>query len=283
MTAMRLVHRIAELRDLLAGEKQTAFVPTMGNLHEGHLALVRQARAAGRPVVASLFVNPLQFGAGEDYERYPRTLAVDCDLLRAAGADIAFVPEVVEVYPEPQTVRVLPPLADELCGATRPGHFQGVATVVLKLFHMVTPRYAVFGKKDYQQLFIVKTLVNQLNLPISILAGETTRAPDGLALSSRNGYLSAAEREEAPHLYATLKKATERLASGGHSHENIEATARNALEDRGWRVDYVAVRSQATLLPPEAGDKDLVILAAGHLGATRLIDNVEVTIPATAL
>lgn len=273
---MHLVHTAAELRGLLEGERGVAFVPTMGNLHTGHLDLVRLAAGAGRPVVASIFVNPLQFGAGEDFGRYPRTLEADCRQLKAAGCDIVFAPDVAEMYPEPQTVRVVPPLADELCGAFRPGHFEGVATVVLKLFNMVRPRYAVFGKKDYQQLFILRALTRQLNLPIEIVAGETVRAADGLALSSRNGYLSAAERAEAPRLHAVLSGIVGAIAGGGRDYGALESAARDALREHGWRVDYVSVRAQATLLPPQGGEDRLVVLAAAHLGGTRLIDNLEV-------
>jgi pantoate--beta-alanine ligase len=272
---MKLVHGLAELRERLAGEREAAFVPTMGNLHQGHLDLVRQARSTGHPVVVSIFVNPLQFGPGEDYGRYPRTLEADCDLLGPLGTDLVFAPDAAEVYPEPQTVRVCPPLADELCGACRPGHFQGVATVVLKLFHMVAPRYAAFGKKDYQQLFIIKAMVRQLNLPITILEGETVRAPDGLALSSRNGFLSPEQRREAPRLHALLQKAAQRLRSGERDLQVVEAEARGELARHGWRVDYVSVRSQASLLLPQPGEEGLVILAAAHLGGTRLIDNLE--------
>ncbi len=272
---MELIHSLAELRERLAGERDIAFVPTMGNLHAGHLDLVRQARNTGQPAVVSIFVNPLQFGAGEDYGRYPRTLEADCSLLRPLGTDLVFAPDEAEMYPEPQEVRVAPPLADELCGAYRPGHFQGVATVVLKLFHMVVPRYAAFGKKDYQQLYIIKAMVRQLNLPIVILEGETVRAPDGLALSSRNGYLSPEERREAPRLYAVLREAAERLERGERDLQAIESAAREELIRHGWRVDYVSVRSQDSLLTPSSGEERLVVLAAAHLGRTRLIDNLD--------
>ena len=272
---MRLIHRVAELREALAGERETAFVPTMGNLHSGHVALAEIAARHGRPVVASIFVNPLQFGAGEDFGRYPRTLGADCEKLEAAGTDIVFAPDVDEMYPEPQIFAVLPPLVDELCGAHRPGHFQGVATVVLKLFNMVRPRYAVFGKKDYQQLFILKGLVRQFNLPIAMIEAETERAEDGLALSSRNGYLSAAERAEAPRLHRLLRAAADRIASGDRDFANLEAEAARELSAHDWAVDYVSVRSRATLLPPGADETGLVILAAARLGTTRLIDNLE--------
>ncbi len=274
---MRLIHTVAELRAALAGERETAFVPTMGNLHSGHIALVDQIRTRGRPVVTSIFVNPLQFGAGEDFQRYPRTLAADCEQLEAAGCDIVFAPDADEMYPEPQTFHVQPPLAVELCGAFRPGHFSGVATVVLKLFNMVQPASAIFGKKDYQQLFILKGLVRQFNLPIQILEAETSRAADGLALSSRNGYLTATEREEAPRLYRLLQEAAARLRDGPGDLADVEQAASRELVVHGWQVDYIAVRAQSTLLPPTATERRLVILAAARLGRTRLIDNLEVT------
>jgi pantoate--beta-alanine ligase len=272
---MRLIHTVAELREALAGERETAFVPTMGNLHAGHVALAGIAARHGRPVVASIFVNPLQFGLGEDFDRYPRTLRADCDKLEAAGTDIVFAPDVREMYPEPQTFMVQPPLAGELCGAHRPGHFQGVATVVLKLFNMVRPRYAVFGKKDYQQLFILKGLVRQFNLPIVMVEAETERAGDGLALSSRNGYLSAVERAEAPRLYRLLRAAADRVAAGARDFAALEAEAARELAEHGWWVDYVSVRSRTTLLPPAPGEGRFVILGAARLGTTRLIDNLE--------
>ncbi len=272
---MRLIHTVAELRDALAEQRETAFVPTMGNLHAGHVALAELAARHGRPVVASIFVNPLQFGAGEDFGRYPRTLQADCEKLAAVGTDIVFAPDVDEMYPEPQTFTVEPPLAGELCGAHRPGHFQGVATVVLKLFNMVRPRYAVFGKKDYQQLFILKGLVRQFNLPIVMVEAETSRAGDGLALSSRNGYLSPGERAEAPRLYRLLREAAARIAAGERDLARIESEAAGELARHGWSVDYVSVRSRATLLAPRAGEAGKVVLAAARLGRTRLIDNIE--------
>ncbi len=277
---MELIHAPDALRRALSGRPDTAFVPTMGNLHAGHLALVRQARERGAPVVVSIFVNPLQFGAGEDYARYPRTLAADCAALQEVGADIVFAPEAAAIYPEPQRFLVQPPLADELCGAFRPGHFAGVCTVVLKLFNLVQPRWAVFGRKDYQQLFLIKAMVRQFNLPIEILEGETVRAADGLALSSRNAYLSPAERAEAPRLYAVLDRLRQRLEAGARDLPGLEAAACAELEAHGWQVDYVSVRSRATLLPPSAGECALVVLGAARLGATRLIDNVEVDLPA---
>lgn len=274
---MRVIHTVAALRDALAGATTTALVPTMGNLHAGHIALVEQIRTHGQPLVASIFVNPLQFGAGEDFQRYPRTLAADCERLEAAGCDIVFAPDADEIYPEPQTFQVLPPLADELCGAFRPGHFAGVATVVLKLFNMVRPATAIFGKKDYQQLFVLKGMTRQFNLPIRILEAETTRAADGLALSSRNGYLSAAEHEEAPRLYRLLQRAAARIAAGERDFAAIERAAADELIAHGWRLDYFSTRDRRTLLPPAREAGELAILAAAHLGNTRLIDNIEVT------
>lgn len=271
---MRIIHRAEDLRAALAGSDQPVFVPTMGNLHEGHIDLVRQARLSGGPVVVSIFVNPMQFGQGEDFERYPRTLEADCAKLEPAGADLVFCPDLPDIYPEPQSFTVLPPLADELCGAHRPGHFQGVCTVVLKLFNLVRPGLAVFGKKDYQQLFLLKGMVRQFNLPIRILEGETVRATDGLALSSRNGYLSEAERREAPRLYSLLRETSDRIQSG-EPIEQAEQIAARKLSEHGWRVDYVSVRSQSTLLRPDGHDRQLVILGAARLGTTRLIDNLE--------
>ncbi len=276
---MRLVHSVTELRQALEGAGDIAFVPTMGNLHAGHLSLVELARTHGQPVVASIFVNPLQFGAGEDFARYPRTLAADCAQLEAAGCDLVFAPDQDEMYPEPQAYTVIPPLADELCGAFRPGHFAGVCTVVLKLFNMVRPRYAAFGKKDYQQLFILKGMARQFNLPITILEGETGRAQDGLALSSRNGYLSTNERAEAPRLYGTLREVASRLQRGERDFARLERDAAERLSQHGWQVDYVAVRDRHTLMPPAPGGRDLVVLAAAHLGHTRLIDNLEIDLP----
>jgi pantoate--beta-alanine ligase len=272
---MQIIHTVADLRAALTDARETAFVPTMGNLHSGHISLIELARRRGVPVVSSIFVNPLQFGAGEDYSRYPRTLEADCAQLSTAGCDFVFAPDADEMYPEPQTFSVLPPLADELCGQYRPGHFQGVATVVLKLFNMVRPRYAAFGKKDYQQLFILKGLVRQFNLPIVMLEGETGRAEDGLALSSRNGYLSEVERAEAPRLYRLLRAAAQRIEMGEVDFSLIEHDVSTELGLHGWRVDYVSVRSRVSLLAPGNDESELVILAAAHLGRTRLIDNIE--------
>jgi len=277
---MRVIHTLAELRAALAGSRQTAFVPTMGNLHEGHLSLVALARAQGGdggPVVASIFVNRLQFLPHEDFDTYPRTLERDCELLRGAGCDIVFAPSERELYPEPQGYKVHPPaeLADILEGAFRPGFFTGVSTVVLKLFNCVQPAVAAFGKKDYQQLMVIRRMVRQLALPVEILGGETTRAADGLALSSRNGYLSAAERAEAPRLAQVLRRTAEALqAQGVAQAASLEAAAADELRTHGWAPDYIAIRRREDLGAPQAGDA-LVVLAAARLGSTRLIDNLE--------
>ena len=274
---MKLIHGIAELRAALAGLRDLALVPTMGGLHEGHLSLVRLARAQGGPVVTSIFVNRLQFAPHEDLERYPRTLERDCKLLEAAGCDLLFAPAEHELYPEPQGYRVLPPpvTADALEGATRPGFFAAVCTVVLKLFNVVGPSVAVFGKKDYQQLLVVRGMVRQLDLPIAVVAGATVRDGDGLALSSRNAYLSSAERAEAPQLQRALLAVAEAVRAGRSDWSGLEAAAAAALAARGWRPDYVAIRGQADLGAAAAGGP-LVVLAAGWLGSTRLIDNLEI-------
>ena len=278
---MQVISTSAELRMRLNAERAVAFVPTMGNLHEGHLNLVRLAREHGNCVVASIFVNPLQFGPNEDFDRYPRTLEADCSSLQGL-ADVVFAPSVNEMYPVRQTVFVEPPpVANELCGAARPGHFRGMATVVLKLLNIVQPQAALFGKKDYQQLHIIRQLVGQLNLPIRIVGGETVRAADGLALSSRNQYLSASERSEAVFLYQTLQGARLDILQGGRDFERLQQQAVEALTMRGWSVDYVAVRNQSDLQPAspvqdDPAQRELVILAAARLGNTRLLDNVEV-------
>jgi len=280
---MQALHTIAELRDALAATPRPAFVPTMGNLHEGHLALVRQARAAvgaSGTVVASIFVNRLQFAPHEDFDSYPRTIKRDGALLRDAGCDVLFAPSEGELYPEPQDLKVQPPaaLADILEGASRPGFFVGVCTVVLKLFHIVQPALAVFGKKDYQQLMVLRHMVRQLALPVDVLAGETARADDGLALSSRNGYLSAAERAEAPALAQALREVAAAVQAGRRDWAALETEALATLQARGWTPDYLALRRQADLAAPTAGtDEPLVALAAARLGRTRLIDNLELT------
>ena len=277
---MQLYHTAAELRAALSGQKNIAFVPTMGNLHAGHISLLELAKQHGHPVVASIFVNPLQFGAGEDFERYPHTLDADCEKLAAAGCDMVFAPDVAEVYPVPQTFTVCPPdsLAQDLCGAFRPGHFTGVATVVLKLFNLVQPKMAVFGKKDFQQLLAIRELVRQFNLPIEILAGDTLREASGLAMSSRNGYLSESERVQAAQLQSQLAAIVAAIQAGERDFEALCATASRHLKMAGWRVDYVALRDAATLQPPTSGSTRLVVLGAAWLGATRLIDNIDFSI-----
>ncbi len=273
---MQIVHRIADLRTALAGQSNTAFVPTMGNLHDGHLSLVKLARERGGPVVASIFVNRLQFAPHEDFDTYPRTLERDCELLAPAGCDIVFAPSEKDLYPEPQGYKVHPPaeLADILEGHFRPGFFTGVCTVVLKLFNAVQPRVAVFGKKDYQQLMVIRRMVEQLALPIEIVGGETGRANDGLALSSRNGYLSATERAEAVQLSAALRRIEAAVRAGARDWAALEREAVAALTARGWKPDYVAIRRRRDLGAPADGEP-LVVLAAAKLGSTRLIDNLE--------
>ena len=265
---MQVVHDIATLRRAARGAAELALVPTMGNLHEGHLALVRLARARSKRVAVSIFVNRLQFAPHEDFERYPRSLDADCAMLAAAGVDLVFAPYERELYPEPQGYTVEPPaIAGELEGRFRQRFFQGVATVVLKLFNCVQPAIAVFGKKDYQQLLVVRGMVRELNLPIEIVAGETVREPDGLALSSRNAYLSRAERAEAPRLYQVLRE----IAVGRLTSEE----AFRELVSKGWNPDYLETRRRSDLAPPQPGEHELVALAAARLGATRLIDSLE--------
>jgi pantoate--beta-alanine ligase len=281
---MQIVRSVADLRAALGTGPAPAFVPTMGNLHAGHLALVTQARAAapaGHPVVASIFVNRLQFAPHEDFDAYPRTFERDAELLAAQGCDILFAPREVDLYPEPQDVKVHPPaaLADVLEGAFRPGFFVGVCTVVAKLFNVVQPRWAVFGKKDYQQLLVVRHMTRQMGMPVDVLAGETCRAADGLALSSRNGYLSAEERAEAPELAQTLRHLAAQVRSRHFDAPALERAAMDGLTARGWAPDYVALRQQDRLALPDtdaAVRLPLVVLAAARLGRTRLIDNLEI-------
>jgi pantoate--beta-alanine ligase len=275
---MRVIHTVAELRQALAGERRTAFVPTMGNLHEGHLALVRRARELGGPTVASIFVNRLQFAPHEDFDTYPRTLERDCALLEREGCDIVFAPSEKELYPEPQGYKVVPPaeLADILEGHFRPGFFTGVCTVVLKLFNLVQPAVAVFGKKDYQQLMVIRRMVAQLALPVRIEGAETSRADDGLALSSRNGYLNESERAEAVQLSSALRAVRKALLAGERDLAKLESHAMQRLTERGWKPDYVAIRRRADLQAPADASEPLVVLAAARLGSTRLIDNLEI-------
>lgn len=279
---MKVVHTIEDLRDQLSGQNRIAFVPTMGNLHEAHLSLMTMAHQHGDPVVASIFVNRLQFGPNEDFDKYPRTLQSDIDKLQAQNkVYVLFAPNEREMYPEPQNYRVQPnsDLGDILEGEFRPGFFIGVSTVVLKLFSCVQPRVAVFGKKDYQQLMVIRNMCRQFALPTEIIPHETVRAPDGLALSSRNQYLSPAERAEAPRLYRVLNVVRDRLLGGGRDVPAIEAEARTELGVNGWKVDYIAVRRRRDLKAPDVADvgtEPLVVLAAAKLGVTRLIDNLEI-------
>ncbi|MDB5890407.1 MAG: pantothenate synthetase [Polaromonas sp.] len=282
---MHIVHTIAELRQHLSGFRRPAFVPTMGNLHDGHIALVRQAKPLGDVTVSSIFVNRLQFAPHEDFDSYPRTLDADAQRLQEAGCNVLFAPRERELYPEPQTYKVHPAtdLGDILEGHFRPGFFIGVSTVVLKLFSCVyagmPSGVAAFGKKDYQQVMVVRRMVGQFALPIEILAGETQRADDGLALSSRNGYLSAAERIEAVELSRALRALGDAALSASPGDlPALEAQAMQALARRGWKPDYLTVRRRTDLLPPAetvtAGS--VVVLGAAKLGNTRLIDNLEI-------
>jgi pantoate--beta-alanine ligase len=278
---MKIISTIEELRDQLSGQLRTAFVPTMGNLHEGHLSLMRLARKHGDPVVASIFVNRLQFGPNEDFEKYPRTFQADIDKLEKEGVYVLFAPTEKDLYPEPQEYRVQPPdgLGNILEGEFRPGFFNGVCTVVTKLFSCVQPRVAVFGKKDYQQLMIVRNMARQFAMPTEIIGAETFRADDGLALSSRNGYLSTDERAEAPFLYQTLEYVAGR-ARGGADLPALEQEAMARLAARGWQPDYVSIRKRMNLEAPSRDEHvagaPLVVLAAAKLGKTRLIDNLEI-------
>ncbi|PLC06278.1 pantoate--beta-alanine ligase [Variovorax sp. RO1] len=280
---MYIAKTIDELRQHLSSSQRPAFVPTMGNLHEGHLALVRQAKPLGDATVASIFVNRLQFLPHEDFDTYPRTWDSDCEKLRAAGCDVLFAPDEKALYPEPQTCKVHPDptLADLLEGHFRPGFFIGVCTVVMKLFQCVQPRVAVFGKKDYQQLMMIRHMVRQFALPIEIIGGETFRADDGLALSSRNGYLSATERAEAVQLSKALRDMAEAVRAGERDVAALEARAMQSLAQRGWQPDYLVLRRRADLQTPQPGDA-LVALAAARLGNTRLIDNLEIDTPLAA-
>ncbi|ATE59208.1 pantoate--beta-alanine ligase [Thauera sinica] len=275
---MQIHSTIESLRAARAGAGKVAFVPTMGNLHEGHIALMRQARQHAGTVVASIFVNRLQFGAGEDFDHYPRTLQADCEKLEAAGVAHLFAPDETVMYPQPQRYLVEPAPAHVsiLEGEFRPGHFGGMATVVLKLLNIVQPDVALFGRKDYQQLMIIANMAREFALPVEIVAGDTVRAEDGLALSSRNGYLSAAERAEAPRLYRTLARVRDAVRAGDHDLSKLETEAMAELAAHGWAPDYVAVRRRADLQPALHPHDPLVVLAAAKLGRTRLIDNLEI-------
>lgn len=279
---MKVITSIEELRAHLTGQLRTAFVPTMGNLHEGHLSLMRLAKRHGDPVIASIFVNRLQFGPNEDFDKYPRTLQADIDKLEKEGVYILFAPSEKDLYPEPQEYRVQPPnnLGVILEGEFRPGFFGGVTTVVMKLFSCVQPRVAVFGKKDYQQLMIIRNMSKQFALPTEIIAAETYRADDGLALSSRNGYLSEEERAEAPVLYRTLNEVADEVRSGQSDLLRLEQLAMEKLATRQWAPDYISIRKRANLQAPTQEEllagEPLVVLAAAKLGKTRLIDNLEI-------
>jgi pantoate--beta-alanine ligase len=285
---MLIIHTVSELRAALSNQTSIGFVPTMGNLHAGHIHLVSLAKQHTSCVVASIFVNPLQFGANEDFGSYPRTLEADCEKLKAAGANIVFAPTIVEMYSDfdgknlNQSMTITPPaIADTLCGASRPGHFAGVATVVMKLFNIVNPNVAVFGKKDFQQLFIIKEMIKQFNLAIGIVEGETMREASGLAMSSRNGYLSDAQRTQAAQLNVSLQNIANQLKSGEKNFNALQDEASQALLLAGWEVDYVSICSAHTLKPAQPQDQHLVVLGAAKIannqaGKTRLIDNVEV-------
>ena len=277
---MQIIHTVKELREWRKTAGRVAFVPTMGNLHEGHLALVREAKKRADNVVVSIFVNRLQFGQGEDFDKYPRTLGQDAAKLEGEGVAVVFAPDEKELYPNvEQRYNVEPPnLQNELCGRFRPGHFRGVATVVTKLFNIVQPDAACFGKKDYQQLAIIKGFAEDLNFNVEIVPVDTGRASDGLALSSRNQYLHENERAEAPRLFRELNKIAEALRGGNLAYAELEQTAVHNLTAAGWTVDYVEIRHAESLAVAHAGDKDLVVLAAARLGGTRLIDNVEVSL-----
>lgn len=282
---MNTVHHIDALRDQLKQARQLqqriALVPTMGNLHAGHISLIKRAREVADVVVASVFVNPLQFGPNEDYDSYPRTLEEDQRKLTEAGCDFLFAPSVKEMYPHGQhgvsKVQVFG-VSEGLCGGARPGHFDGVATVVTKLFNIVQPDIAIFGQKDYQQLAVIRAFVNDLNIPVEILSGDIVRDHDGLALSSRNAYLSADERAKAPALYQVLSNAKAALQLGNEP-ANVLSQAVAALIAAGFRLDYLELRDALTLQPAQADTRDAVLLAAAFMGTTRLLDNTTLTLP----
>ena len=277
---MDVLHSVAELRARLAAEPSIALVPTMGSLHPGHLSLVTLARERGECVVASIFVNRLQFEPGGDFDRYPRTFVEDCAALEMAGCHVVVAPDEKEMYPEPQQVMVKPPpAAEQLCGIHRPGHFEGVMTIVAKLFNIVRPHVAVFGKKDFQQLHLIRALERQLNFGIEIVGADTVRDRDGLALSSRNSYLAPEEREEAVRLNRNLKHIKREIEAGSRDFARLAEVAAADLANHGWKVDYVELRNRSALAPPGADDKDLVVLGAAWLGKTRLIDNLEIDAP----
>jgi pantoate--beta-alanine ligase len=277
---MEVITTIKELRSRLKRESEVACVPTMGNIHDGHLSLVRIAREHAPVTVTTIFVNRLQFGPSEDFDKYPRTFEEDCAKLEAEGNTIVFAPDEKQMYPESQVFYVdLPKIANKLEGRFRPGHFRGMATVVLKLFNSVQPQIAVFGKKDYQQLAIVRHMVDQFALPIGIIPAETVRAGDGLALSSRNRFLSPAERKEAIRLRQAILQVKDAVEGGDRNFIAMEYAAGELLARHDWKVDYVVVRTRRSLLRPDAQDKELVVLGAAKLGTTRLIDNQDILAP----
>jgi pantoate--beta-alanine ligase len=279
---MKIIHTIRELRTELHSKSSVAFVPTMGNLHAGHIHLVEMAKQHAACVVVSVFVNPLQFGADEDLASYPRTQSADCDKLAQVGVDLVFVPSIAEMYPDfdgvslHQTMIIRPPtIANVLCGVSRPDHFTGVATVVMKLFNIVRPNVAIFGKKDFQQLIIIRELVKQFNMDIELVGVETVREPNGLAMSSRNGYLDFVEKPKAVQLFRVLTDVVSKVHQGKFDYTELEHQAIKQLGSQGWQVDYISIRSARTLLPAVGADQDLVVLGAAKLGKTRLIDNIE--------
>jgi len=275
-----VIHSVADLRKRLGAERSVALVPTMGNLHAGHLSLVEIAKRRGRCLVASIFVNRLQFEPGGDFEEYPRTLERDCGMLDVSGCQVVFAPGEKEMYPKPQEIKVTAPkVAATLEGQFRPGHFEGVTTVVAKLFNVVAPHVAVFGKKDYQQLLVLRELERQLESGIEIVAGETVREPDGVAMSSRNAYLTPGERAKAPKLHQELRAICERVTAGSHRLQRLDELATANLTMAGWNVDYVAIRRRSDLAEPNPHDRSLVVLGAAWLGKTRLIDNLEIDAP----
>lgn len=282
---MRTYSSNAQLQSALQGFRQIgqsiAFVPTMGNLHEGHLDLVRRARRLCDVVVVSIFVNPLQFGPSEDLDSYPRTLAADKEKLFSEGVQVLYAPGVAEIYPEgmqAQTLVHVPELGETLCGSSRPGHFDGVTTVVSKLFNIVQPDVAVFGEKDFQQLSIVRKMVKDLCMPINVVGVTTARDEDGLAKSSRNGFLSLEQRRVAPVLNQTLNTCREAVACGFDNFLQLESHARMKLLQAGFEPDYFAIRDARTLLPVDEDTEEIAILAAARLGSTRLIDNVRLSL-----
>jgi pantoate--beta-alanine ligase len=274
----------AQVREWRASGARIGFVPTMGSLHEGHMSLLVAARERADRVIASVFVNPLQFGPGEDFERYPRTPDDDTRLLAAGGCDLLFLPGVDEIYPDgPSATRVsVPSLSQILCGAVRPGHFDGVATIVAKLFGIVQPDLAVFGEKDYQQLAIIRRMTMDLDLPVQIVGAPTVRASDGLAMSSRNRYLSAADRATAPRIHAALQEVAAQIGAGQRNYPALEEQGAAALRAAGMQPDYFAVRDAATLMVPGAATREIVVLTAARLGKARLIDNLQVRVPGVA-